>query len=233
MQAKRKRRSLPYSTNKKAWADAKEVYEKNRRCQKFGKHLREADIYRSFRAEAGSFIVHDKLWVGQSYHSMSENTGSLCAAVWLLSFVLLGLLLLTSLHPFQTLLSRWALSWVWGLLLYGILCSCRTWEQEVRGKTHPNPDWLQERLAPTSADYSIKASTSASWTTTIEAGHIQQLVIKPKAGLSRHGKGGVWGNKSVRPSAWNHTSWEISREEKGLCQQIAKKAIWGIIIMWQ
>lgn len=153
MQAKTKRGSLPYSTNnRKAWADAREMYEKSRGCQKFSKHLREAEIYRSFRAEAGSFIVHGKFWVGQSYQSSSENTRSLCTAVWSLSFVLLGLLLLTSLQPFQTLLSHWALSWVWKLLPYGILCSCRTWEEEVRDKTHPNPDWLQERLAPTPAD---------------------------------------------------------------------------------
>lgn len=153
MQAKTKRGSLPYSSNhRKAWTDAREMYEKSRGCQKFSKHLREAEIYRSFRAGAYSFTVHEKFCVGQSYQSSSENTGSLCTAVWPLSFVLLRLLLLTSLQHFQTLLSHWAPSWVWKLLPYGILCSCRAWEEEMRDKTHPNPDWLQERLAPTPAD---------------------------------------------------------------------------------
>lgn len=51
--------------------------------------------------------MHEKFWVGQSCQSSSENTGSLCTAVWLLSFVLLSLLLLTSAltFAFQTLVS--------------------------------------------------------------------------------------------------------------------------------
>lgn len=60
------------------WADAREMYEKSRGCQKFSKHLREAEICRSFRAGAGLFIEHEKFWVGRAIKATLKVQG-LCA----------------------------------------------------------------------------------------------------------------------------------------------------------
>lgn len=47
--------TAPATCHRRAWADAREMHEKSRGCQKFSKRLREAGIYRSFRAGTGSF----------------------------------------------------------------------------------------------------------------------------------------------------------------------------------
>lgn len=46
--------------HRKAWQVLGKCMRKVRVCQKSSKHLREAEIYRSFRAGGGLFIVHEK-----------------------------------------------------------------------------------------------------------------------------------------------------------------------------
>lgn len=72
--------TTPTTCGRRTQAVAREMHEKTWGWQKFSKQLKEAGIYRSYRAGVGSFIAPEEHWVRQSYQSSPENTGSQCTA---------------------------------------------------------------------------------------------------------------------------------------------------------